>query len=148
MKAFGKVDENKQNPDLEGPRKVKLIRGDCLSLDQFKDGSFDCVVDTLTLHSCTDRELFANEIKRLCRPGGQILLMERGQSYISLYNSWLQFKAAQELMEKGTVEHLDMDSVVEEHFKGLKVIHKERKNMGMTYVYIIENSPEEEEEEK
>ena len=51
-------------------------------------------------------------------------------------------------MEKGTVEHLDIDSVVAEHFKGLKVIHKERKNMGMTYVYIIENSPEEEEEEK
>ena len=51
-------------------------------------------------------------------------------------------------MEKGTVEHLDIDSVVQEHFKGLKVIHKERKNMGMTYVYIIENSPEEEQDEK
>ena len=146
MKAFGKQDDNKQDPDHQGPGKVKLVRGDCLSLDQFKDESFDCVVDTLTLHSCSDRELFANEIKRLVRPGGYILLMERGQSYISLYNQWLQFKAAQELMEKGTVEHLDIESVVQEHFKGLKVIHKERKNMGMTYVYIIENSPEEEEE--
>ena len=70
MKAFGKVDENRANPEFVGPGKVKLVRGDCLSLDQFKDDSFDCVVDTLTLHSCTDRELFANEMKRLCRPGG------------------------------------------------------------------------------
>ena len=43
-------------------------------------------------------------------------------------------------MEKGTVEHLDIESVIDEHFKGLKVVHKERKNMGMTYVYIIENT--------
>ena len=73
-------------------------------------------------------------------------MLERGQSYISLYNQWLQFKAAYELMQKGSVEHLDIDSVVAEHFKGLKVVHKERKNMGMTYVYIIENTVEEEKE--
>ena len=45
-------------------------------------------------------------------------------------------------MEKGSVEHLDIENVVEEHFKGLKIIHKERKNLGMTYVYIIENTLE------
>ena len=92
--------------------------------------------------------MFTNEIKRLCKPGGYILLMERGQSYISLYNQWLQFKAAYELMNKGTVEHLDIESVVAEHFKGLKVIHKERKNLGMTYVYIIENTIDDETDEQ
>ena len=49
-------------------------------------------------------------------------------------------------MQKGSVEHLDIDSVIGEHFKGLKVIHKERRNMGMTYVYIIENTQVEEQE--
>ena len=44
-------------------------------------------------------------------------------------------------MEKGTVEHLDIEKVVEDNFGELNIIHRERKNMGMTYVYIIENSP-------
>ena len=44
-------------------------------------------------------------------------------------------------MEKGTVEHLDIEKVVEDNFGELHIIHRERKNMGMTYVYIIENSP-------
>ena len=44
-------------------------------------------------------------------------------------------------MEKGSVEHLDIEKVVEDNFGELNIIHRERKNMGMTYVYIIENSP-------
>ena len=39
------------------------------------------------------------------------------------------------------MEHLDIEKVVLDNFSECKVIHKERKNMGMTYVYIIENSP-------
>jgi hypothetical protein len=41
------------------------------------------------------------------------------------------------------VEHLDIEKVVSEMLPGLKVVHKERKNFGMTYVYIIENTVEE-----
>ena len=44
-------------------------------------------------------------------------------------------------MDKGSVEHLDMDQVVMDNFGDLNIIHKERKNMGMTYIYVIENSP-------
>jgi len=28
-----------------------------------------------------------------------------------------------------------------DNFGELNIIHKERKNMGMTYVYVIENTP-------
>ena len=162
LKAFGKVDDlrqkMKENEELSRagidvtkqagyvavsvPEKVKLMRADCINLGQhFEDGSFDTVVDTLTLHSVYNRELLADEIKRVCKPGGRILLLERGQSYLSLYNQWLQFRAAKDLMDKGSVEHLDIEKVVEDNFGELNIIHKERKNMGMTYVYIIENSP-------
>ena len=75
-------------------------------------------------------------MKRVCKPGGRILIIGRGQSYISLYNKWLQFKAAQDLIEKGLVEHIDFEKFLESK-KGLKLVHKERKNMGMTYVYIL-----------
>ena len=128
------------------PKNVKLVRADCLNLEShFEDDSFDSVVDTLTLNSVYNREAYANEIRRLCRPGGKILLLERGQSHISLYNEWLKFKAAKDLCERGTVEHLDIDKVISDNFGDLKIIHKERKNLGMTYVYIIENSKEAEE---
>ena len=89
----------------------------------YKDGEFDCVVDTFTLHSTYDRKQHATEIMRLCKPGGTILLLQRGQSYITLYNSWLAFKAARDLFERGTVEHLDIDKVVAEVFPGLKIVH-------------------------
>ena len=44
-------------------------------------------------------------------------------------------------MERGEVGHLDIEKVVMDNFGDLKIVHKERKNMGMTYIYIIENSP-------
>ena len=104
LKAFAKLSEfqdvshvaeseeaakdNERKPTL--PAKVKLLRGDCLDMsDMFEDGSFDCVVDTMTLNSCYNREKLASEMKRVCKPGGYILIMERGQSYISLYNTYL-----------------------------------------------------------
>ena len=80
-------------------------------------------------------------MKRLCKKDGYILLLERGSSSISLYNSWLKFKAARDLMKEGTVEHLDFDKLIGELFEGLEIVHKERKNLGMTYVAIIRNSP-------
>ena len=64
------------------------------------------------------------------------------KSQISLYNEWLKFKAAKDLCERGTVEHLDIDKVISDNFGDLKFVHKERKNLGMTYVYIIENTKE------
>ena len=45
------------------------------------------------------------------------------------------------MFAKGSVEHLDIEKVVMDNFGELKIIHQERKNMGMTYVYIIENTP-------
>ena len=107
MKAFGKLDDLKQqeeeaialsrrgidlakeegSPKTTLPENIKLMRADCLSLHSlFPDDSFDCVVNTLTLNSVYNRELLANEIKRVVRPGGHILLLERGQSHLSLYN--------------------------------------------------------------
>ena len=107
IKAFGKLDDLKLEQEesvalsrrgidvskeagVVGttlPENIKLMRADCLSLHAlFPDDSFDCVVDTLTLNSVYNRELLANEMKRVVRPGGRILLLERGQSHLSVYN--------------------------------------------------------------
>ena len=104
LKAYGKLSEFKSLADMPEemvskysnervptlPKDIKLMRGDCLDMtDMFEDDSFDCVVNTMTLNSCYNRERLASEMKRVCRPGGYILIMERGQSYISIYNMYL-----------------------------------------------------------
>jgi hypothetical protein len=40
-------------------------------------------------------------------------------------------------MNTGTVEHLDFEKIIDELFKELEPVHHERKNMGMTYIYIF-----------
>jgi ubiquinone/menaquinone biosynthesis C-methylase UbiE len=42
----------------------------------FPDHSFDCVVATLVFCTIPDRDKAMNEIKRVCKPDGQILLFE------------------------------------------------------------------------
>ena len=64
-------------------------------------------------------------------------MIARGLSYFGLYNKWLKFRAARDLVDKGLVEHLDIEDIIENK-PGLKLIHKERRNMGMTYVYMLE----------
>jgi len=111
-----------------------------MNLRTFDDGAFDCVVSTFVLNSCYDRKALAKEMRRLCKPDGYILILERGSSTFTLYNSWLNFRAARDLMNEGTVEHLEIDKIVDELFEGLEMVHRERKNMGMTYCYVIRNS--------
>ena len=106
----------------------------------FKDGEFDTVVSTFGLEATYDLEQVLSEMKRVCRNHGKLLIISRGQSYISLYNEWLKFKAARDLTDFGQVEHLNIEKILENKKKHpeLSVFHKERKNMGMTYVYILD----------
>mmetsp|Transcript_18277 Transcript_18277/g.31267 ORF Transcript_18277/g.31267 Transcript_18277/m.31267 type:complete len:107 (+) Transcript_18277:152-472(+) len=103
-KAYEKVDELKQdkqnfpfsqNPkyQLEGRNYFKLMQADCHKLP-FKDDKFDTVVDTFGLESCYDPEMALKEMKRVCRPGGHIILISRGLSFWGIYNKWLQIRAA------------------------------------------------------
>lgn len=84
------VDVSKMGDEIANlhlPKNVKLMRADCSNMESlFEDDSFDCVVDTMTLNSVYNRELHASEMKRIVRPGGTILLLERGQSHLSVYN--------------------------------------------------------------
>ena len=59
-------------------------------------------------------------------------------SYLSIYNQWLSFRAAKDLFTMGSVEHLDFDEIINNNFKDYTVIHKERRNFGMTYVFILQ----------
>lgn len=117
-----------------GP-KLTLMQADCHNLP-FGDNSFDTVVDTFGINHYYNADSALEEMKRVCREEGSIILIERGVSKLSLYNSYLKFRAPRDLMEFGCVEHLDIEKMVERH--NFKVVYKERRNMGMTYVYILQ----------
>lgn len=138
LKAFEKVDELQKDKKLV-VEDFKLMTLDAHSIP-FKDNDFDTVVSTFTLESAYDLELVLREMKRVCKNHGKLLIISRGQSYISLYNEWLKFKAAMDLTQEGSVEHLDIQKILEnkERHPELNVFHSERKNMGMTYIYIID----------
>lgn len=150
--SFQKIDELKledkfpfaKHPDYHKKEKqyCKLMQVDCHQMP-FKDDQFDCVVDLFSLQSYYDVDVVFSEMKRVCKPGGQILIISRGLSYFSMYNKYLQLKAAKDLLDSGYVEHLDVEKVIE-NVGGISLVHKERKNLGMTHVYILEVSSDKE----
>lgn len=147
LKAFEKVEELQKDHKIQ-IADYKLMTADAHHIP-FKDNFFDTVVTTFTLESTYDLEAVLKEMKRVCKHNGKILILSRGQSYISLYNEWLKFKAARDLTHYGLVEHLNLEKIIEnpEKHPELKVFHKERKNMGMTYIYILEVDKESKNEE-
>jgi len=58
---------------------VTLVEGDAEELD-FPDSSFDTVVSALSTCSFQHPVTALQEMRRVCRPGGRILLLEHGRS--------------------------------------------------------------------
>ena len=90
----------------------KLMTADAHALP-FKDDEFDTLVSTFTLESTYDKDTVLKEMTRVCKNHGKILIISRGESYISLYNQWLKFKAARDLTQFGRVEHLNIENIIE-----------------------------------
>ena len=139
LKAFERIDDLKlQDAFPFQQSNFRLMTADAHDLP-FDDDSYDTIVGTFFLESTYNIQEVLDEIKRVCRQDGKILIISRGANKISLYNSWLKFVAARDLTLYGMVEHIDFDAVIERQ-KWIEVEHKERKNMGMTYIYILRNN--------
>lgn len=61
------------------PMPVQLLEGDAEALD-FPDNSFDTVVSSLSTCSFYNPLAALQEMRRVCKPGRQILLLEHGRS--------------------------------------------------------------------
>lgn len=99
IKAFERVDELKKGSKFPFT-KFKLMTADAHDLP-FDDDEFDTVVNTFTLEASYNLQQIIDEMKRVCKHEGKILLMCRGASYLSLYNEWLKFLAARDLTVYG-----------------------------------------------
>ena len=67
----------------------------------FSDDSFDTVIDTFGLECSYDVETCYQEIKRVTKKGGKILLLERGLGYWMQDNFTLLQKASVNLGARG-----------------------------------------------
>ena len=103
----------------------------------FSDGSFDTIVDTFGLECCYDLDLAWAEMKRVTKPGGKILLLERGKAIWLKDNFEIMRKATLNLGARGQVYHTDWEKLIEAD-PDVKVLKCKRKLQGMLYVYIIE----------
>mmetsp|Transcript_10376 Transcript_10376/g.7747 ORF Transcript_10376/g.7747 Transcript_10376/m.7747 type:complete len:114 (+) Transcript_10376:80-421(+) len=110
MHAFQRIEDFRKEMKL---KHFHLQVEDVEDLSSIETSSFDTVVATFVLEALFDVDAAFAEMVRVCRPGGKILILSRGASHFWLYNEWLRFKAAQDLANKGWVEHLDIKKVVE-----------------------------------
>ena len=103
----------------------------------FSDNSFDTVVDTFGLECSYDVERAYGEMKRVTKPGGRILLLERGLGFWMQDNFTLLRKASVNLGARGQVYHHDFAHLIEED-EEIRIVKKKRKIRGMLYYYELE----------
>ena len=101
---------------------MAVIESDVHDLPQ-KDNAFDCVVDTFGLECCYDPKQALKEMKRVCKPGGHILLLERGYGFWAWYNYKMLRMAAHSLGMRGQVYIYEYDKMIAQE-GGLRVVEE------------------------
>ncbi len=120
-----------------GNKQVMVVEGDVHNLGQFKDCSFDTVVDTLGLECCYDIEKALKEYWRVLKKGGRLVLIERGESTWRTENYRIMRAASTRITVRGEVLHEDYESIVRRTVGG-RVIERHRRAHGMVQGLIVE----------
>jgi len=127
---LAKKEEGKTNPNIE----LKLKVGNCSRLMEFRDSQFDTVVDTFGICSFEDPVSALKEMRRVCKPDGQILLLEHGESDWPFMQSLLENQVGVHVKKFGCYNHRSIRSLIDE--AGLTVVSEKRKHWGTIYFYI------------
>jgi ubiquinone/menaquinone biosynthesis C-methylase UbiE len=98
----------------------------------FRDGSFDTVVSTLGTCTFPDPVEAVREMRRVCRPGGRILLLEHGRSTRPRVAAWQDRRAAKHAAYLGCWWNREpLDNV---RRAGLEPTFTTRRVLGMVHV--------------
>jgi methyltransferase OMS1 len=114
--------------------KFACVEGDATHTN-LPDNSFDTVVDTFGLCSYNDPVAVLQEMARVCKPTGKILLLEHGKS-----DTWewmtkhLDQTAETHAQNWGCVWNRDMDNLLKQ--SGLQVERRQTWHFGTTY-YLV-----------
>jgi methyltransferase OMS1, mitochondrial len=106
-----------------------------------KSNSFDTVVDTFGLCSFENPERALNEMVRVCRPGGQLLLLEHGESSWSFLRNFMNKRAVHHARKYGCWYNRAIADIVA-NAAGIKTVKIKRKLLGTTYYIVAEKLPQ------
>ena len=98
----------------------------------FRDGSFDTVISTLTVCTFPDPVAALREMARVCRPGGQILLLEHGRSDRPWLSRWQDRRAPRHYRMLGC--NLTREPLELARQAGLVIQSAHRHLLGMVFV--------------
>lgn len=116
-----------------GAAKVLVMDAERLA---FRDGTFDTVVSTLATCTFPDPVSALREMRRVCRPGGKILLLEHGRSTRPGVAAWQERRAAKHAAYLGCWWNREpLDNVRQ---AGLEPHAATRTLLGMVHVIEVE----------
>ena len=98
----------------------------------FEDARFDTVVDSFGLCSCEDPAAALAEMRRCCKPGGRVLLLEHGVSSFYPLALWQRHRLGRHVQKWGCYWDRDILGLV--GASGLKIVEQQRRHLGTTYV--------------
>jgi ubiquinone/menaquinone biosynthesis C-methylase UbiE len=102
---------------------------------EFADGSFDTVVSALSTCTFPDPILALREMQRVCRTGGQILLLEHGHSSMPWLAKFQDRHVLQHYQQSaGCRWNQDPLDLVEA--AGLKILNRKRFGLGMFHAMV------------
>ena len=108
---------------------VDIREGDAEDL-RFADNSFDTVISALATCSFTDPVTALKEMRRVCKPDGNILLVEHGRSQNELLG-WYQDRNATQEVELGCRWNQQPHELVKE--AGLEILSDKRSLFGILH---------------
>lgn len=102
----------------------------------YPDQSFDTVVDTFGLCSFEDPVQVLKEMKRVLRASGKLLLLEHGNSHWGFMKDMQAKQLDRHVHKYGCYWNREIEELVAE--AGLKVVEKERSQLGTVYYIVAE----------
>jgi len=123
---------------LSAMPQVRFAQMDAAQLS-FADSSFDAVVDTFSLCVMLEPEAALREMRRVCAPGGRVLLVEHTRSAVGALGVYqdLTAPAAAAFLGKGCVYNQDVPALLRR--AGLRVVRKREALFGL--VCFFETTP-------
>ena len=117
------------------PTEVRL--GDAEAID-FPDNSFDTVISSLSTCSFYDTAKALKEMQRVCKPDGQILLIEHGRSSWEWLGRYQDNTVHRQIEQGGCRWNQEPDELVKE--AGLKILNADRTLLGVFHTMILSPS--------
>lgn len=102
----------------------------------FPDNSFDTVVDTFGICSYEDPVKALNEMARVCKPDGQVLLLEHGRGHYHWINNALDNSAPDHAQKWGCWWNRPIDQLLNE--SNLNVKSSSRFHFGTTWMLELQ----------